>query len=139
MRWSPPGIEIDVGERYGQVQPEARRTAQKTRRQVMGGALFTLADFCLRGGHQFQAAVTVTTKEQISLSRRRQGDVLCRRAGFLKDGKRVCFYEIVVMDNLGNARGYGSQQWRPFEREGLTALGGFPVRSDRLFRRRNQP
>ncbi len=98
------GIEIDaVGERYARCSLKLDERHKNATGQVMGGALFTLADFVFAVATNFKQPVTVTTTSQISYLGVAKGDVLYGESRLLKDGKRVCFYEIVITDNLGNA------------------------------------
>lgn len=97
------GIEIDaVGERYARCSLKLDERHKNATGQVMGGALFTLADFVFAVATNFKQPVTVTTTSQISYLGVAKGDVLYGESRLLKDGKRVCFYEIVITDNLGN-------------------------------------
>ena len=69
---------------------------------VMGGAIFTLADFAFaiasNCGHEF----TVTLTSQISYINGTKGSILFAEAKCIKSSKRVCFYEIEVSDGNGN-------------------------------------
>ncbi len=70
---------------------------------VMGGVFFTLADFTFAVASNFKKETpTVTTVSQISYLRAPEGDKLISESILLKDGRRNCFYEIVIKDNLEN-------------------------------------
>jgi acyl-CoA thioesterase len=68
----------------------------------MGGAIFTLADFVFAVATNFKQRLTVTAVSQISYLGTAKGDVLIGESKLLKDGKRNCFYEIAIKDNLDN-------------------------------------
>lgn len=96
------GIEIDaVGEKYAKCSLKLNESHLNATGQVMGGALFTLADFTFAVAANFKQSVTVTTVSQISYLGPVKGDVLYSESKLLKDGKRNCFYQILITDNLG--------------------------------------
>ncbi|MBR5534169.1 MAG: PaaI family thioesterase [Ruminiclostridium sp.] len=67
----------------------------------MGGAIFTLADFAFAVAAN-QGRDVVTQASQITFLKAAQGKRLIAEARLVKDGKRVCFYEVKVNDDLGN-------------------------------------
>lgn len=98
------GIEIDaVGEKYAKCSLKLDDRHQNAAGHVMGGVLFTLADFVFAVASNFNQPVTVTMTSQISYLGTPKGDVLYGESRLLKDGRRTCFYEISITDNLGNA------------------------------------
>ena len=66
----------------------------------MGGAIFTLADFAFAVAAN-QGRDVVTQASQITFLKAAQGSRLIAEARQVKDGKRVCFYEVKVNDDLG--------------------------------------
>ena len=66
----------------------------------MGGAIFTLADFAFAVAAN-QGRDVVTQASQITFLKAAQGSRLIAEARLVKDGKRVCFYEVKVNDDLG--------------------------------------
>lgn len=70
--------------------------------QVMGGVYFTLADFVFAAATNYKQPITVTTVSQISYLSTVKGDTLYGESRLLKNGKRNCFYEIHITDNLEN-------------------------------------
>lgn len=98
------GIEIEeVGERYAKCSLKLDERHMNATGHVMGGAIYTLADFVFAVATNFKQLVTVTTVSQISYLGAAKGDTLYGESKLLKDGKRTCFYEIHITDNLGNA------------------------------------
>lgn len=69
---------------------------------VMGGAIFTLADFVFAVATNFKQKTTVTTVSQISYLGTPKGNILYGESKMLKDGRRNCFYEIIIRDNSDN-------------------------------------
>ncbi len=97
------GIEIDaVGDHYAKCSLKLNDGHQNAAGQVMGGVAYTLADFVFAVATNFKQPVTVTTVSQISYLDIPRGDTLIGESRLLKDGRRNCFYEIMITDNLGN-------------------------------------
>lgn len=68
---------------------------------VMGGAIYTLCDFAFAVATNDKEKHTVTAVSQISYLSAAKGNTLTATAEPVKDGKRSCFYEIKVTDDLG--------------------------------------
>ena len=66
----------------------------------MGVAIFTLADFAFAVAAN-QGRVVGTQASQITFLKAAQGKRLIAEARQVKDGKRVCFYEVKANDDLG--------------------------------------
>lgn len=96
------GIEIDeVGEGFARCSLKIQDKHKNATGHVMGGAIFTLADFVLAVATNFNQCVTVTTVSNISYLGSPKGDVLFGESKIIKNGKRLCFYEVEITDNLG--------------------------------------
>ncbi|MDD6136893.1 MAG: PaaI family thioesterase [Lachnospiraceae bacterium] len=96
------GIEIlDVKEKYAKCSFAVDERHQNATGHVMGGAIFTLADFVFAVATNTRESVTVTTTSQISYLSAPKGKVLYGESRLLKDGRRNCFYEINITDELG--------------------------------------
>ena len=67
----------------------------------MGGTIFTLADFAFAVASNQRGRAVVTQASQITFLKSARGKHLTAEAHQVKDGKRVCFYEINVTDELG--------------------------------------
>ena len=98
------GIVIEeVGDRYAKCSLKLNSSHMNAANQVMGGAIFTLADFTFAvAANHSRERLTVTTVSQISYLSTAKGDVLYGESKMIKDGKRSCFYEISITDNTGN-------------------------------------
>ena len=97
------GIEIvEVGEKYAKCSLKIENKHLNAVDGVMGGVYYTLADFVFAISTNFKQPPTVTAVSQISYLAAPKGDTLIAESKLLKDGKRNCFYEIDITDNLGN-------------------------------------
>ena len=67
----------------------------------MGGVLFTLADFAFAVASNQNGREVLTQASQITFLKPARGKHLIATAKQIKDGRRVCFYEITVADELG--------------------------------------
>ena len=101
---SATGIVIDeIGDKWAKCTLKLDSRHKNAANQVMGGVIFTLADFTFAvAANRGKDAVTVTTSSNISFVGTVKGDVLIAESRLLKDGRRSCFYEIEVKDELGN-------------------------------------
>lgn len=99
------GIEIEeVGEHYAKCSLKIDDRHKNAVGQVMGGVAYTLADFVFAvATNASTEPPTVTTVSQISYLGVAKGDTLIGESRVLKDGRRNCFYQIDITDNLGNA------------------------------------
>ncbi|MBQ8577832.1 MAG: PaaI family thioesterase [Clostridia bacterium] len=91
-----------VGENYAKCEMPVKPMHKNAAGAVMGGALFTLADFAFAVAGNSGGMLTVTVSSNISFVGTCKGDVLYAETRLIKDGKRSCFYEIPITDNLGN-------------------------------------
>lgn len=69
--------------------------------QVMGGVLFTLADFAFAVATNVDPPLTVTAVSQISFLSAVKGDTITAETSLLKEGKRSCYYRIDIVDDTG--------------------------------------
>lgn len=69
--------------------------------QVMGGVIFTLADFAFAVATNTETHFTATVDSHISFLSKAKGTRLFAECKKLKEGKTLCFYEITVTDDLG--------------------------------------
>lgn len=68
---------------------------------VMGGAIYTLADFAFAVASNFgKEKATVSVVGSASFMSQPKGNVLYAKASLLKDGKSNCFYEVTITDDL---------------------------------------
>ncbi len=69
---------------------------------LMGGVVYTMADLTFAVSTNFRAErPTVTNVAQVSYLNPLAGETIYSESRLIKDGKRVCFYEIRIWDNTG--------------------------------------
>ncbi len=68
---------------------------------VMGGALFTLGDFCFAVAANHRHRTTVAQQVSVNFLSGTRGKRLFARAACKKDGKTTCVYNIDITDDLG--------------------------------------
>lgn len=96
------GAVIDaVGEKYAKCHLVLDARHYNAVGQVMGGVAYTLADFVFAVASNFHQPPTVTLTAQITYFNPVKGTVLCGESKLIKDGRRNCFYEISITDDLG--------------------------------------
>ncbi|MCI1721241.1 MAG: PaaI family thioesterase [Lachnospiraceae bacterium] len=97
------GIHLEkVSEGYAKVSLPIGSRLQNATGHVMGGAIFTMADFAFAVAANYSRPVTVTLSSQISYLSAAKGSVLYAETRCIKDGKHACFYEADITDDLGN-------------------------------------
>ncbi|MBQ8982826.1 MAG: PaaI family thioesterase [Lachnospiraceae bacterium] len=97
------GIIIEaVDDGYAKCSMKIEDRHRNAVNQVMGGAIYTLADFVFAVATNTKDHWTVTTVSQISYIGTVKGDTLYAESRCIKDGRRTCFYEIEIKDDLGN-------------------------------------
>ena len=96
------GIRIDaVDEHYARCSLPLDGRHRNATGQVMGGVTYTLADFTFAVAANFRQSRTVTLTSQINYLSVVKGDTLIAESRLIKDGRRNCFFEISVTDDLG--------------------------------------
>ena len=96
------GCVIDeVGEKYARCSLALDGRHRNAVGQVMGGVAYTLADFAFAVASNFRQPRTVTLTSQISYLSPVKGATLTAESRLIKDGRRNCFYEVHVTDDLG--------------------------------------
>lgn len=73
---------------------------------VMGGAVFTLADFAFAVASNWQGAVHVSRTCQITFLGTAKGGQLIATARRVKEGRQTCYYLVEVTDDLGSQVAY---------------------------------
>lgn len=94
------GITIDeVGPGYAKTSMKLGKKHLNAAGGIMGGAIYTLADFTFAVATNAEDVRTVTSSGHIQYLSGTKGTTLISEANMLKDGKRVCFYEITIKDD----------------------------------------
>lgn len=93
----------EIGDKWARCSLALDSRHRNAANQVMGGAIFTLADFTFAvAANRPDSPITVTASTNISFMGTVKGNKIIAETRLLKDGKRNCFYEISVKDELGN-------------------------------------
>ena len=93
------GAEIEeIGEGYAKCKLNLDARHKNASGQVMGGVIFTLADFAFAVASNRGEGITVTTLTSVSFIDRASGNLLFAEAKALKVGKRNSFFEVSVTD-----------------------------------------
>lgn len=96
------GIVIEeVGELFARCSFEISRNHQNAYGGVMGGAIFTLADYTFAVSSNFNQPQTVSISSQINFIGMAKGKKLISESHLIKDGRSTCLYEINISDELG--------------------------------------
>lgn len=69
---------------------------------VMGGAIYTLADFAFAVAANMDKLDTVSLTSNVAFVAQPKSDTLFAEAKPVKEGKTTCHYQIAVTDSLGN-------------------------------------
>ena len=96
------GIEIlAVDKGYAKCELKIGERHKNAQGQVMGGVIFTLADYAFAVASNFGQSPTVTQTSQIVYLAAPKGSVLYAETEQIRSGKSTCFYKITVSDDTG--------------------------------------
>lgn len=97
------GIVIEeVADGYARCSLETEEKHMAAHHHVMGGALFTMADFAFAVAANPPGQMTVTATSNISYISMPKDARLVAECRQIKDGRRACYYETRITDGLGN-------------------------------------
>ena len=101
------GIEIiEAREGYAKCSLKIEDKHKNAVGQVMGGVLFTMADFAFAIASNIGQSTTVTQTSQIMCLSAVKGNVLYAETEKIRAGKRSCFYKIMISDDVGTQVAY---------------------------------
>ena len=69
---------------------------------VMGGVIYTLADFTFAVAANFHKSLTVSLTSEISYLGVARGKQLIATSSCIHEGRTTCYYSIKITDELGN-------------------------------------
>lgn len=96
------GITIEaVAENYAKCQLIIQDKHMNAAQSVMGGAIFTLADFTFAVASNIMGHLTVSMTSHITYLNTAKGKMLISEAKCEKSGKRTSSYTIHITDDLG--------------------------------------
>lgn len=93
----------EAGKNYAKCSLKLERKHRNAMGGVMGGAMFTLADFAFAVASNIGSPPTVSVSGQIVYLGAVKGDVLTAVARCLHAGRSGCSFTVDISDNLGNA------------------------------------
>ena len=97
------GIEIvEANVHYAKCKLQVDARHRNAMGAVMGGAIYTLADFAFAIAANMDELNTVSSASNIVFVAQPQGDTLFAEAKPVKEGNTVCHYQISVTDAAGN-------------------------------------
>ena len=95
------GIHIDeVSKGYAKCSFSIEDRHKNAADSVMGGAIFTLADFTFAVAANFDQPLTVTLSSSINFISVAKGSILIAEARCIKETRSTTFFEIKVTDDL---------------------------------------
>lgn len=92
----------EVGDGYARISMELDEHHYNAVGGVMGGAVFTIADFAFAVASNWQGKTVVSQTAQITYLGRAKGRKMTAEAKRVKDGRSMCYYVVEVADELGN-------------------------------------
>lgn len=90
-----------VGENAATVSMNIESRHRNAAGIVMGGAIFTLADFAFAVASNHNKLGTVSLSANITFLKASKGDRLTAKAECVRDGRTTCYYRVTVTDNTG--------------------------------------
>lgn len=91
-----------VEEGFARCSMELNDTHRNALGAVMGGAIFTLADFAFAVASNWNKDPRVSLTASISFLGRAKGNKLIAEASKIREGRKTCYYEVAVLDEFGN-------------------------------------
>ena len=97
------GIKIDeVGENMSQCSIDVEDRHMAVGDHVMGGAIYTLADFAFAVASNSGDQITFTTSSSITYLSQPKDKKLIAVCQCIRDGRKTCYFETKITDGLGN-------------------------------------
>lgn len=96
------GIEIEEAEKnHSRCSMQIKPVHLNAVGGVMGGALFTLADFAFAIASNLDSDPTVSLSSTIAFTGAAKGTKLTAEAKCLKDGRSTCLFSVTITDDTG--------------------------------------
>ena len=101
------GIVIEAAEPgYARCSLKIEEKHKNALGQVMGGVLFTMADYAFAIASNFKQPPTVTQTSQIVYLSAVKGSTLYAETEKIRGGRKTCFYKITITDDTGADNAY---------------------------------
>ena len=92
----------EMGDDYSRCSMRLRPEHRNAFGGVMGGCIYTLADFAFAVASNFdKEKLTVSLVGQANFLSMSKGTVLYAEAKLIKEGRTSCLYEVMITDDLG--------------------------------------
>lgn len=115
------GITIDdIGDGYAKCSLTVTPAHLNAANTVMGGAIYTLADFAFAVASNYEHPLTVTLSSNITFLNAAKGKKITAVARLYSEGGHTCSYNIEITDELGTnvalvtSNGYKTNRPSPF-------------------------
>lgn len=95
-------VILEARKNYALCSLELEKKHQNAAGGVMGGVMFTLADFTFAVAANIEKMDTVALTSSITFNGAAKGKKLIAEADCIKSGRSTCFYSITINDELGN-------------------------------------
>ena len=92
----------EVAEGYAKCTMQITDNHKNALGAVMGGAIFTLADFTFAVATNWQENPTVSLNASITFLGKTKGKTLIAEAKKIRSGKTTCYYTVEITDELGS-------------------------------------
>ena len=92
----------EIGDGYAKVSMEIDEHHYNAAGGIMGGAIFTLADFAFAVAANWQGKTALSQTAQITYLGKVKGKKMIAQARQVKDGRTMCYYVVEVTDELGS-------------------------------------
>lgn len=102
-RWATDAAGIiieEAGENHARCSMDIKPVHRNALNAVMGGAIYTLADFTFAVAANAAGVPTVTSSSTINFVNSAKGDKLTAETEIIKDGRRAILIEIKIYDDL---------------------------------------
>ncbi len=94
------GIQIDdVTEKWVKCSLRTNLGHYNANGYIMGGVLFTMADFAFAVVANLNKKITVSQCSQINFLAPTKADMLYAEANLVKEGRTICYCEIIITDS----------------------------------------
>lgn len=90
-----------IGENSATVSMEIQEHHRNAVGIVMGGAIFTLADFAFAVASNHENPGTVSLSANITFLKASKGNKLIAKAECVRNGRTTCYYRVTVTDDTG--------------------------------------
>ncbi len=92
----------EIAEGYAKCSMQIKCDHKNALGAVMGGAIFTLADFAFAVAANWQEQSVVSLDASITFLGKAKGNILIAEAKKIRAGRRTCCYMVEITDELGS-------------------------------------